>query len=188
MLVVAERIDDVELWRGCGKLFQQLLGETANHYRVDPSFEVASDVGDQFPVAEGGIRLQTDHVAAQFSNGDFECRSRSERGLLEEQRHVPRLEGPGGRGLPAQGAVRLDLRRQLETALKIRGVEIEDREKILQRAGHGGRFFHDKSSTGPGASLTPAGRPCTRTIRRVLGSVLRVDPHVLSAQIAGPNR
>ena len=133
MLVVGQRVDDVKPRRAGGELLEPLLRERADDDRIDPAFETARDVGDRLALSERDVRLQADGAAAELANADLERRPRPQRRFLEQHRDVAAAERARGRRLRAERAVRLEARRQLETALEVGGVEIEDREKVLPR-------------------------------------------------------
>ena len=146
--------------RGRRELLEHPLRERPDDDGVDPALEVARDVGDGFALSERLGRLQAMTSAAELADGDFERRARAQRRLLEEQGDVAAVERVARRRLAAQRPLGLELRAELEAALEIGGVEVEDREKVLagrRRSSHGS------------------------------GPVVRVDPHVLGAEIARPD-
>ena len=100
-----------------------------------------SATGSRLPSAASGC--SDDDVTAELVHRDFECRPRPQRRFFEQHRHVPAVERVGSRRLPAERSIRLHLRGKIQTALDIRGIEVEHREKILRGAvanGHG--FLH----------------------------------------------
>jgi hypothetical protein len=131
MFLVGERVDDVELARRRGELLQDFLRKRPDDDAVDPSFEIARDVGDRLAPPQCYVGLQRHHVAAQFAHGDLERRARAQRRLVEQQRQMPAVERIRGRRQAAERAVGLHVRRDLQAALEIRRIEIEDRQKIL---------------------------------------------------------
>ena len=74
------------------------------------------------------------------------------------------FERVGGRRLPAERAVGLQPARRAPGSARDRRVEVEDRQKVL------------------------AGRGSWSRLAVASGSVVRVDAHVLRAQVAGPDR
>ena len=133
MLAVGQRVDDVQLRRGRGELLEQPLRERPDDDRVDPALEVARDVGDRLAPSERRVGLQRDDVAAELADGDLEGRPGAQRRLLEQHRDVPAVERVGRRRLAAERPVGLHLRRQIEAALEVGRLEVEDRQEILPR-------------------------------------------------------
>ena len=131
MFAVAQRIDHMKLRGRRRKLFEQLLRKRPNDDRVDPPLDIARDVGNRFPFAERGIRLQRYHVAAELVHRNFERRTRAERRLLEQHRHVPAIERVRRRREAAERSVRFHLRREIETAFELDRIEVEHREEIF---------------------------------------------------------
>ena len=99
MLLVGQRVDDVQASGGRRELLERLLREGPDDDRVDPAFEVAGDIRHRFARPEGDVGLQRHHVAAELVDRDFERRAGAKRRLLEEQRHVPAVERVGRRRL-----------------------------------------------------------------------------------------
>ena len=123
------------------ELLERLLRERADDDGVDPALEIARDVGDRLAPAERDVRLQRDHVAAELADRDLERRARAQRRLVEQHRDVAAVERVGGRRMPPERAVGLHLRGELQAALEIGGVEVEDREEVFScacRARHKG--------------------------------------------------
>src|SRR2546427_556431 len=80
-----------------------------------------------------------------------------QRRLVEEQRDVPAVQRVGGRRQPAERAVRLELRGDLEAALEIRRIEIENRQEVFscQRGlGHGCSNTKDTKDTKERCSIS----------------------------------
>ena len=115
-----------------------LLRERADDDRVDPALEVARDVGDRLALPERHVRLQRDDVAAELAHGDLERRARAQRRLLEQHRDVTAVERVA-RSAPARPSERsaFSCARELEAALEIGGVEVEDREEVLAASSRG---------------------------------------------------
>ena len=126
MLLVGQRVDHVKARGRRGEFLERSLRECpdddarATHRS---RFLATSATGSRRP--ERHVRLQRDDLAAQLAHRDFERRSRSERRLLEQHRHVAAASSCGGRRLGAERALRLQSERQLEAALEIGGVEVE---------------------------------------------------------------
>ena len=134
MLVVGERVDDMETLRARGELLECPVRERSDDHRVDPALEVARDVGHRLALAERHVGLQSDGAAAELANAtsnvvrvrrdDFSNSIATWR-PLSAARSAPR----------AQRAVGLEPRRQLESALEVAGVHIENREEVLAPPG-----------------------------------------------------
>ena len=114
-----------------GELAERSLRERANDDGVDPALEVARHVGDGLAPAERDVRLQRDHLPAEFPHGDLERRPRPKRGLLEQHRHIAAVStsavgacGPSGRS----AFIRMARSMQRSSSA---GIEVEDREEIL---------------------------------------------------------
>ena len=131
MLFVGQRVDDVKTRRRRGKLLEQLLRKGPDHDGIDPALEIAGDVGDRFAASQGDVGLERHEVAAELAHADLERRPRAQRRLVEEHRDVAAIERVGGRRVAAERAVRFEARRQLETALEIGRVEVEDGQKVF---------------------------------------------------------
>ena len=114
-----------------GELLQQFLRERTDDDAVHPPLEIARDVGDRLALPQRHVGLQRHHVAAQFTHGNLEGRARAQRRLVEQQRQMPAVERVRGRRMAAERAVGLHVRRELQAAIEIRRIEIEDRQKIL---------------------------------------------------------
>ena len=102
MLLVGERIDDVQVRRRVGEALKPGLREGPDDGAVHPALEIAGDIFDGLAAAERDIGRQLDDFAAELAHGDDERRSRAERRLLEEQRDVT----VGGQGAIHAFAVR----------------------------------------------------------------------------------
>ena len=95
MFFVRQRIHDAQGGRRRGELLDDLLGERANHDRIDPAFEITRDVCNRFAVAERDLRRNQYWRTAKLPNRHLERDARSQRGLVEEQRDVPAGEHAG---------------------------------------------------------------------------------------------
>ena len=99
--------------------------------RVNPSLEAARHVLDRLAGAERRFRLEVSHVPPSSVTAISNVTAGPERRLLEEERHVPARERLRRRRLPAERAVGLHLRREVQTPLEIGRLEVQDREKVL---------------------------------------------------------
>ena len=110
MLLIGQRVDDVQLRRRFRELLQGLLRIGPDHDAVHPAFEIPGDVFHRFASAQGDVRLKRHDVAAELTHGDFKRGSCPKRRLLEQQRDVPAVDRVGGRRLPAERALRFQPR------------------------------------------------------------------------------
>ena len=72
MLVIAQRVDDVQFRSRCRKFLEQPLGKRADDDRVHPAVDVARDICHRLAPAERGVRVKRDHVAAELVHGNLE--------------------------------------------------------------------------------------------------------------------
>src|SRR5262249_39460708 len=93
--------------------------------------QVSRNVGDRLPLAERRFRLQRDHRAPKLARCNFKGRARAERRLFEEHRDMPSFERVGGGRTSAERSIRLQLRRESQTPIQVRRIEIEDRQEVL---------------------------------------------------------
>jgi hypothetical protein len=136
MLVVAERVHDVEPRRRGGELGEHALGIGPDHHGGDPALEVARDVGHRLARAERFVGAQRQHVAAELVYRDLERRSRPQRRLFEQHRDVAPGQLARRRRVAAEAAVGLDLRGEVEAALELRRLEAEDGQEVLSAPRH----------------------------------------------------
>ena len=89
-----------------------------------------SATGSRRPSATSGC--SADDVPAELADGDLEGRPRAQRRLFEQHRDMAARRAPSAVGASAaERPVGLHLRREVETALEVGGVEVEDRQEIL---------------------------------------------------------
>ena len=110
MLLVGQRVDDMQLFGRGRELLEQPMRERADDDRVHPSCQVARDVGHRFPASERRIGQERHHMTAELAHGDLESRTRPKRRLLEEHGHVTAAQEVGGGRLSAKRSVGLYLR------------------------------------------------------------------------------
>ena len=91
-----------------------------------------SATGSRPPSATSGCSV--DHVPAELANRDLERRARAQRRLLEQHRDVAAAERVGRRRLAPERPVGLQLRGEIEAALEVGRIEVEDRQEILAGA------------------------------------------------------
>ncbi len=133
MLLIGERVDDMQPLRGGGELLKDALRERADDDGVDPALEIARDVADRLAPAERDVRLERDEMAAELTNGDLEGRPRAQRRLVEQHADVAAVQHVRRRRAASEQAVGLHLRRDLQAALEIDGVEVEDGQEVFAR-------------------------------------------------------
>jgi hypothetical protein len=143
MLIVGQRIHDVQPRRRGGEFREHTLGERADDHRCHPPLEVSRDVGDGFAAAERGLRIQLEHVPADLADGDGERRMRAQRGFFEEHRHMTPAEYAGGRCVAPERTVGFHPGCELEAAFEVGRLEIEHGEKIL--AGDAAGLAHHRT-------------------------------------------
>ena len=140
VLLIGERVDDVQALGRGGELLQDVLRERPDDHAVDPALEVARDVGDRLAQPERDVRLQRDEMAAELADRDLEGRARPQRRLVKQHRDVAAVERVGGRRLAPQRSIRLELRGELQAALEVGGVEVEHRQEVFPGEGR----VHDR--------------------------------------------
>ena len=131
VLLIGERVDHVQPRRRRREFLEHLLGEGADDHRIDPALEIARDVGHRLAPAERDVRLQRDQVPAELADRDLEGRARAQRRLVEEHRDVAAAQRLGRRRMASERAVGLHLRRELQAALEVGRVEVQDRQEVL---------------------------------------------------------
>ena len=99
VLLVGERVDDVQARRGGGELLEDLLRERADDDRIHPALEIARDVGRRLAPAERHVGGNQDRIAAQLAHRDLEGHPRAQRRLVEEQRDVASRQAASRRGV-----------------------------------------------------------------------------------------
>src|SRR5208283_710868 len=93
MAEVGETVDDGNA-RPLRHLFDDLMGEGANHDALNEALEILADVVNGFAFAEVDFRgRQIQSKAAQLMDANVEADARAQRGLLENE----------GEGLPLKG-------------------------------------------------------------------------------------
>ena len=142
--------------------------------RVDPALEVARDVGDRLALPERDVGLQRDEMAAELADRDLERRARPQRRLLEQHRDVAavRARRRSARAAPASG--------RPSAARPARG-SARDRPASKSSTDR-------KSLRVWVAGVTGCVSFVTLVSLLSSGPVVRVDAHVLGAQVAGPHR
>ena len=144
MLLVGERIDDMQLTAGRGDDGGFFLLVGSNHQRAHPALEVARDVLERLADAFGELRRKMQRVAAELADGDLERRPRPQRRLLEQQRDVQ--PGECGRRLTSEPAVDLHLRGGRQQAIEIDRRQVENGQEVLRERDRRRRFHHERYS------------------------------------------
>ncbi len=141
MLLVAERVDDVQP-RGRGGHHRNVLMRVRAHDEaMDPALEIAGDIVQRLARAVREFGRDVQGLGAQLLDGDLERRSRSQRRLLEQQRHVPAGQRRRCWCLAAQPPVGFQLLREIQQAREIRGRQVEDGKEVLREPrAHAARF------------------------------------------------
>ena len=140
MLLVGQRVDDVQARRRGGELLEHVLRERADDDGVDPALEVARDVGHRLAAAERHVRLQRDDVRRRArgwrSRRSSACAATASR--TAARRGGRRARRPSARAARARARAsraRPASRQRSSSA----GVEVEDRQEVLaacRRLGH----------------------------------------------------
>ena len=135
-------------WQGCSSLESALITASSGvacvisrrrscpNVRIDhgvhPAFEVSRDVIQRLAIGVHHVRRDLDDVSAELAHANREGHAGPQRGLLEQQAHVPAGQGlSGGRGLPLL-AIGLDPDAQLQGGPELRRSEIEDGQEVAR--------------------------------------------------------
>jgi hypothetical protein len=132
MLIVRERIDDVQPWRSQRKLFELAMRVRADDDGCNPASRLSamSPTASRLPKAD--IRLESDDVAAKSSRTAISNVVHVRRDAFSNNIATCLPESASAVGAsPTERAVGFQLRRQIEAAIEVCRLEIEDRQEIL---------------------------------------------------------
>ena len=198
MLFVGERVDDVQARGGRRQRRRLLLRERADDERRHPAFEVAGDVLQRLAPAIGELRAPgaacRRRARGRRSRTSTTCAATASR--TAARRACPRAHSPSA---PARPRRRLAFMSAARSSRPINSLRVRSR---IDRKSFGAvarevtavMNLNLRPATTPMKQAGPADPPGASRTRLIktrwlrLRPVLAVDPHVLGAQIARPDR